>query len=135
MLLGRPGFSGGSRAESLPLQKWINASESMRNDEWPPEKQINIGIGINSGIVTVGNMGSLGRMDYTVMGDNVNLAARLEATNKTYITNILISEQTYGLVRDSVTARELDNIRVKGKNKPVLIYELIDVLDSDGGAK
>ena len=66
------------------------------------------------------------------MGDNVNLAARLEATNKTYLTNILVSEQTYGLVKDYVTARELDNIRVKGKNKPVVIYELIDVRDGNG---
>ena len=105
------------------------------NEAWPPEKRINIGIGINSGIVTVGNMGSLGRMDYTVMGDNVNLAARLEATNKTYMTNRLISEQTYGLVKEKVTARELDNIRVKGKNKPVVIYELIDVIDHDGKAE
>mgnify|MGYP006276622661 CR=1 FL=1 len=97
------------------------------NAQWPPEKQINIGIGINSGIMTVGNMGSQGRMNYTLMGDNVNLGARLEGTNKQYGTQIIISEYTYGLVKDRVIARELDNIRVKGKNKPVLIYELIDV--------
>lgn len=97
------------------------------NDEWPPERRINIGIGINSGIMTVGNMGSAGRMNYTLMGDNVNIGARLEGTNKQYMTNIIISEYTYGLVRDRVIARELDNIRVKGKNKPITIYELIDV--------
>ncbi|HEB11751.1 MAG TPA: CHASE2 domain-containing protein [Spirochaetales bacterium] len=97
------------------------------NDNWPPEKKINIGIGINSGIMTVGNMGSMGRMNYTLMGDNVNLGARLEGTNKQYLTNIIISEYTYGLVKDRIIARELDNIRVKGKNKPVLIYELNDV--------
>lgn len=97
------------------------------NADWPPEKQINIGIGINSGIMTVGNMGSLGRMNYTLMGDNVNLGARLEGTNKQYGTGIIMSEFTYGLVKDRVVARELDNIRVKGKNKPVVIYELIDV--------
>ncbi|SIP99969.1 adenylate cyclase [Alkalispirochaeta americana] len=97
------------------------------NSEWPPEKRINIGIGINSGIMTVGNMGSLGRMNYTLMGDNVNLGARLEGTNKEYATRVIISEHTYGLVRDKIIARELDNIRVKGKNKPVVIYELIDV--------
>jgi adenylate cyclase len=99
------------------------------NSSWPPEKQINIGIGLNSGIMTVGNMGSLGRMNYTLTGDNVNLGARLEGTNKQYKTNIIISEYTYGLVKDRVIARELDNIRVKGKNKPVLIYELVDVVD------
>lgn len=79
--------------------------------------------------MTVGNMGSLGRMNYTLMGDNVNLGARLEGTNKQYGTNVIISEFTYGLVRDRVIVRELDNIRVKGKNKPVLIYELVDIVD------
>ena len=97
------------------------------NEGWPQEKRINIGIGINSGLMTVGNMGSLGRMNYTLMGDNVNLGARLEGTNKAYATNIIISENTYTLVKDRVVVRELDNIRVKGKNKPVVIYELIDV--------
>jgi len=99
------------------------------NESWPPEKRINIGIGLNSGIMTVGNMGSMGRMNYTLTGDNVNLGARLEGTNKQYKTNIIISEYTYGLVKERVIARELDNIRVKGKNKPVLIYELVDVID------
>jgi len=97
------------------------------NAGWPPERRIDIGIGINSGIMTVGNMGSPGRMNYTLMGDNVNLGARLEGTNKEYHTHIIISEYTYALVKDRVIARELDNIRVKGKNRPVLIYELIDV--------
>lgn len=97
------------------------------NEGWPPERRISIGIGLNSGIMTVGNMGSLGRMNYTLMGDNVNLGARLEGTNKEYGTRIIMSEFTYGLVRDRVIARELDNIRVKGKNKPVVIYELVDV--------
>ncbi|MBN1837958.1 MAG: adenylate/guanylate cyclase domain-containing protein [Spirochaetales bacterium] len=99
------------------------------NAQWPTEWQTSIGIGLNSGIMTVGNMGSLGRMNYTLTGDNVNLGARLEGTNKTYGTGIIMSEYTYGLVKDRVVARELDNIRVKGKNKPVLIYELVDVID------
>ena len=68
-------------------------------------------------------------MNYTLMGDNVNLGARLEGTNKQYSTTIIISEYTYAQVKDKVIARELDNIRVKGKNKPVLIYELIDVIE------
>lgn len=100
------------------------------NEGWPESKRINIGIGLNSGIMTVGNMGSPGRMNYTLMGDNVNLGARLEGTNKQYGTNIIISEFTYGMVKDHFIVRELDNIRVKGKNKPVLIYELIDCIGS-----
>ena len=79
--------------------KQIEALKEL-NTTLPPEKQINIGIGINSGIMTVGNMGSTQRMDYTLIGDNVNLGARLEGTNKQYRTNIIISENTYGLVKD-----------------------------------
>ena len=115
----------------LACQSALRQMEVLRqlNESWPPERKLNIGIGINSGIMLVGNMGSLQRMDYTLTGDNVNLGARLEGTNKSYFTNIIMSEYTYGLVRDKVIARELDNIRVKGKNQPVLIYELIDAID------
>lgn len=98
------------------------------NETWPPEKRFNIGIGLSSGIMTVGNMGSKSRMDYTLMGDNVNLGARLEGTNKIYSTNIIISEATYEKIKDMFICRELDNIRVKGKKKPVKIYEVMDTL-------
>lgn len=99
------------------------------NAEWPENRKINIGIGLNSGVMTVGNMGSQGRMNYTLMGDNVNLGARLEGTNKEYLTNIIVSENTYSYLGDQAIVRELDNIRVKGKNRSVLIYELIDFVD------
>jgi adenylate cyclase len=109
----------------------LRQMEKLRelNAQWPEAIRINIGIGINSGIMIVGNTGSPSKMNYTLIGDNVNLGARLEGTNKEYGTNIIISEFTYGLVRDHFLVRELDNIRVKGKNKPVLIYELVDCLD------
>jgi Adenylate cyclase, family 3 (some proteins contain HAMP domain) len=96
------------------------------NGSWPSEKRLAIGIGINTGIMTVGNMGSEGRMNYTLMGDNVNLGARLEGTNKIYGTMIIVSEYTYAMVKDRFVFRELDTIRVKGKNRPVVIYELVD---------
>jgi adenylate cyclase len=96
------------------------------NKNWPPEKRLAIGIGLNTGIMTVGNMGSQGRMNYTLMGDNVNLGARLEGTNKVYGTMIIASEYTYAMVKDQFVFRELDTIRVKGKNRPVVIYELVD---------
>jgi adenylate cyclase len=98
------------------------------NESWPVEKRLAIGIGLNTGIMTVGNMGSAGRMNYTLMGDNVNLGARLEGTNKIYGTMIIVSEYTYAHVKDQFVFRELDTIRVKGKNRPVVIYELIDEL-------
>jgi adenylate cyclase len=96
------------------------------NAGWPENKKLNIGIGLNTGIMTVGNMGSKSRMDYTLMGDNVNLGARLEGTNKIYFTNIIISEFTHEKIKDKFICRELDNIRVKGKLKPVKIYEVMD---------
>lgn len=98
------------------------------NLAWPPERRLAIGIGLNTGIMTVGNMGSAGRMNYTLMGDNVNLGARLEGTNKIYGTMIIVSEFTYAMVKDDFIFRELDTIRVKGKNKPVVIYELVDYI-------
>jgi adenylate cyclase len=88
---------------------------------WPP---INIGVGLNSDMMTVGNMGSEFRMAYTVMGDGVNLASRLESLTKNYGVNIIVSEFTKALVPE-FAYRELDNVRVKGKEKPVAIFEPI----------
>jgi adenylate cyclase len=98
------------------------------NEAWPENKKLNIGIGLNTGIMTVGNMGSKSRMDYTLMGDSVNLGARLEGTNKIYGTNIIISEFTHEKIKKQFICRELDNIRVKGKLKPVKIYEIMDFI-------
>jgi adenylate cyclase len=97
------------------------------NEKWIHEgkKPLDIGIGINTGMMMVGNMGSDQRFDYTVMGDAVNLGSRLEGANKSYKTHILISETTYAQIRDDFVCMELDSVRVKGKNLPVKIFELI----------
>ncbi|MCX7761668.1 MAG: adenylate/guanylate cyclase domain-containing protein [Candidatus Kryptonium sp.] len=88
-------------------------------------------IGINTGEMIVGNIGGYGRFNYTVIGDSVNLGARLEAINKEFGTNIIISEYTYEKVKDYFNVREIGEITLKGKTKPVKIYELLDVLISE----
>jgi adenylate cyclase len=94
-------------------------TESFATRGWPA---IKVGIGISSGPMNVGNMGSEFRMAYTVMGDVVNLGSRLEGQTKTYGVNIIVSEETAALL-DGFVLRELDLIRVKGKNVPITIYE------------
>ena len=84
-------------------------------------------IGLNTGPGVVGNIGSRAAQDYTVIGDTVNLASRLEGAAKVYGTRILVSEGTVLAARGTVLARELDLLRVKGRQLPVRVYELVDV--------
>lgn len=100
------------------------------NEHWKSANvshAIKIGVGINTGEVIVGNFGSKSRFNYTILGDEVNLASRLESLNKAYGTEIIISESVKLEIESdpNITTRELDLITVKGKKKPVLIFEVI----------
>ena len=94
-------------------------SESFIAKGWPP---IKIGVGVNTGVMSVGDMGSKLRRAYTVMGDAVNLGSRLEGITKQYGVGILCGQHTRELVKD-VVWRELDRVRVKGKDEPIAISE------------
>jgi adenylate cyclase len=119
-----------------PNKACRSALEMMRelkelNQKWAGEgkQPMNIGIGINTGPMMVGNMGSAQRFDFTVMGDAVNLGSRLEGANKSYKTNVIISGDTYKRVKGEFVCMELDSVRVKGKRKPVKIYSLAGYKD------
>ncbi|MCL1812329.1 MAG: HAMP domain-containing protein [Treponema sp.] len=107
----------------------LNATRA-KNDPGNPE--IRIGCGINSGIVTAGQIGSDQRMEYTVIGDPVNLASRTEALNKPFGTDILITEDTWELVGDKFITEEMPAVTVKGKEKPVRIFAVVNMKNVSG---
>lgn len=119
-------FKDHAERACITAVEMVNRLNALKR-QWAARKQdhFDIGIGINSGKVILGNLGSSQLFDYTVIGDDVNLGARLEGANKQYGTTIIISEMTYRMVRHTAAARELDLVRVKGKKKPVKIFELL----------
>jgi len=119
-----------SALEQQHLVEKLNARMAREYDA-----NLAVRIGINSGIVTAGNMGSERKFQYTVMGDVVNLAARLEPTNKDFGTGIIIGQSTHEMVRDRVVARPLGRILVVGKREAVSVYELLGLSGHVDGLK
>ncbi|MFA6505785.1 MAG: adenylate/guanylate cyclase domain-containing protein [Treponemataceae bacterium] len=117
-----------------PYQACLSAVEMQRRlaemrIRWREQgrHELRVRMGINSGAAVAGNMGSRVRMNYTVMGDSVNLASRLEGANKVYGTYSMVSHNTHAAVKDQFRFRELDTIRVVGKSEPITVFELLDI--------
>ncbi len=91
----------------------------------PDLPRLEVGIGISTGSMLIGNMGSKERFSYTVIGDEANLGARLEAANKDFQTRILISEATWQRVNDEIATRELDVVTFRGMARPVRVFEVL----------
>jgi len=118
------------RACNTAIDMMYKLKEINRRHVENEEDVLDIGIGINTGEMTVGNIGSRKRFDYTVIGDNVNLAARLEGLNKYFGTHVLVSEFTYSEIKNQpFIFRKIAAVAVKGKDKAVTVYELIDRYD------
>lgn len=108
---------------SIEMQDRLKELRELWKNQGRP--QLKMRVGLNTGRMVVGNLGSKYRMDYGMNGDSVNLAARLESVNKVFGTETIISESTYEQARDFISVRELDVIKVVGKEQPVKIYELL----------
>ena len=119
-----PGHAAKACNAALQMMQRVGELQKQWKAEGKPS--LEIGIGLNTGVASVGNMGSSLRYGYTALGDAVNLSSRLEGLNKDYGTHIIASETTYQSAKDDgFVFRELDLLRVKGKHQPVTIYELL----------
>ncbi len=115
-------------AAALEMQEKLELLRKVWAKQSRP--QLHVRCGINTGQMVVGNMGSDTRFDYTVMGDSVNLGARLESANKQYGSLIMIGESTYLMAKEQIIVRQLDLLRVKGKTKPVKVFELVGLTEN-----
>lgn len=109
---------------ALQIQRKVHAEQKNWQERF--RKEVFIRIGVNTGLVSVGNMGSTQVFDYTVIGDPVNIGSRLESLNRHFGSRILVGERTYSLTQEFFTYRHIDRVRVKGKVEAIDVYELIN---------
>lgn len=125
---GAPILNQHHARETVRAAYYMQKRLEQLRDKWKKENSplLHMRIGINTGPMVVGNLGSIQKMDYTVMGDAVNLASRFEPINKLFGTKIIIGNETKMEVEDEFLIRELDFTRVPGRNAPVTIYEVLE---------
>ena len=125
VIFGAPEEDPYQEENALKTAIEMQAELQKLSDRWRPEGlDLRIGIGINSGPAIVGNIGSSQRMEYTAIGDTVNLASRLETATKELGVGILLSEYTYHAVRGSFRFKNMGPVHVRGRNEPVLTYSI-----------
>lgn len=132
---GAPVSSGTPAQDALNC---VRAAMMMRAELWNMNQirkqkglaSVRIGCGINSGEVVAGQIGSSERMEYTVIGDAVNVASRTESLNKPFATDILITANTYEMIKEHLLVEEMPSVNVKGKSEPLKMYAVVNIIDS-----
>ncbi|HEY9595333.1 MAG TPA: adenylate/guanylate cyclase domain-containing protein, partial [Spirochaetia bacterium] len=137
---GAPVSTGSPRDDALQAIRSVflmreSLVEYNRDRGGEDKPIIRIGCGLNTGPCLAGQIGSPQRMEYTAIGDTVNLASRIEALNKPFGTDVLVSQSTYDLVKDVVVAKRMPAITVKGKTGALSIYALINLKNADSGPR